>query len=122
MSVLGGIVGAGRKAGRRSRIVSLKSLVVPLSVVSIYSRRCRRSASLTRFIHRYCWTADRTSTSISAIEPIKSQLDLIREKIMPCIIAVEAGRDNALEEKLYVVFTRMRSLYLSFTFAAKLSR
>src|ERR1043165_934180 len=110
-----GMVGRGRKTGSKLIIDSRKSTLKFLSVVSMYSLCCRRSASLARLIQRYCWMATKTMSAASRTVPTINQFTFISVDFTARIIAFKHGLLNARPWKLYLLFTKHPSLYRSFT-------
>src|SRR5437870_12380459 len=110
--------GGGRKRGSSCSRVARKSPLKFRSVLSMTSRRCRRTALLQRLIPRYWSTPASTVTSNTATHAGTSQFlltRLIRANIAR-IIAFKFGHRHRLGPGLYLVFTKRWSLYEHFTY------
>src|SRR5260221_332129 len=109
--------GGGRKKGSSCSRVARKSPLKFRSVLSMTSRRCRRTALLQRLIPRYWSTPASTVSSNTATHADTSQFILTRltRSNIARIIAFKFGQLPRLEPGLYLVFTRRWSLYEHFT-------
>src|SRR6267142_5411243 len=109
--------GRGRKKGSNCIRVAWKSPLKFRSVLSMTSRRCRRTALLQRLIPRYWSTPASTVSSITATHADSSQflLTLLTRSNIARIIAFKFGHRHRLGPGLYLVFTKRWTLYEHFT-------
>jgi hypothetical protein len=87
--------GGGRKKGSSCSSVARKSPLKFRSVLSMTSRRCRRTALLQRLIPRYWSTPASTVSSITATQPSTSQFLRTRSNIAR-IIAFKFGHRHRM--------------------------